>query len=289
LARKICAISLCLLPVFLFWEPLAGLTHLSLTNNRFSHIAVIPFLSIGLMYLRRRQIFTRPQFCVNAGSVLLVAGIVLGVAARWLSLPLSANNSLSVAAMAIVIVWVAGFILCFGIASFKAAAFPLLLLLLIVPLPAPVLDQTVSILQKGTAETVDVLLWITGVPFLRQGLTFTLPDVAVEIAEQCSGIRSTMALFITGLLAGHLTLPSTWQKFFFSLLAFPIAIFKNAARIVTISWLGINVNPGFFHGRLHEQGGYPFSVLALAILATILLLLRYQSGRAENYHPLRQE
>jgi exosortase/archaeosortase family protein len=51
-------------------------------------------------------------------------------------------------------------------------------------------------------------------------------------------------------------------------------MFKNAVRIVTIAWLGIHVNPNFFHGQLHRQGGLPFSLLAVALLGLLLWMLR---------------
>ena len=79
---------------------------------------------------------------------------------------------------------------------------------------------------------------------------------------------------IAGLMVMHLFLHENWKKACFTLCILPIAIFKNAVRIVAISWLGIHVNPGFFHGPLHRQGGLPFSLVALALMALLLWLLR---------------
>jgi len=146
------------------------------------------------------------------------------------------------------------------------------------PLPAVVAEHTVAALQKGSADTSYALFRLIGMPIIRDGFRFSLPGVDIEIAEQCSGIRSGLSLFITGLLAGHVFLQSTWKKAFLALCTLPIAIFKNAVRIVTISWLGVHVNPDFFHGELHRQGGLPFSLLALALLIFLLWLLRHPSS-----------
>jgi len=262
------------LSLVLFQQPLRSLASLSFHDENSSHILLIPLISACLIYLQRKWVFRAPSYCPSVGIPLLLLAAVI-----WYSLktPLSSLNNtdrLSVAASLIVLVWLAAFILCYGISSFKAAAFPLLFLLLMIPLPVVLLEHTVSILQKGSAETCYALFHLVGVPVIRHGFRFCLPGVDIEIAEQCSGIHAGLSLFIAGLLAGHLLLQDSWKKACFILCIFPIAIFKNAVRIVTIAWLGIHVNPDFFHGALHRQGGLPFSLLALALMALLLWLLR---------------
>jgi exosortase len=109
-------------------------------------------------------------------------------------------------------------------------------------------------------------------------MRFSLPGVDIEVAEQCSGIRSCTSLFIAGLRASYLLLHAAGTRILFSLLTIPIAIFKNGVRIVTLSWLGVYVDQGFLHGKLHQYGGLPVSVLALGILAPVVLALRRLEG-----------
>jgi exosortase len=170
--------------------------------------------------------------------------------------------------------WIGVFVLCYGTRSCSAATFPLLFLLLIAPIPAVVLDKIVLVLQKGSAQMTYALFKLLGVPVLWQGFKFSLPGVEIVIAEECSGIRSSVAFFITSILAGYMFLQSSWRKVCLSFFTVPIVIFKNAVRIVTISWLGVYVDQGFLHGRLHQYGGLPFSLLSLAILAPLLLVLQ---------------
>jgi len=115
---------------------------------------------------------------------------------------------------------------------------------------------------------------LLGVPVLWQHFKFLLPGVEIEIAEECSGVRSTFALFITSILTGYVFLQSNWRKASFSLFTVPVVIFKNAVRIVTITCLGVYVNPAFLHGKLHRYGGLPFSLVSLAILVPFLLVLQ---------------
>ena len=81
-----------------------------------------------------------------------------------------------------------------------------------VPIPVIVVERTVSVLQKGSAEACYALFRLVGVPFLRRGFQFSLPGVDIEVAEQCSGIHSGLSLFIAGLLAGQFLLQGVWKK-----------------------------------------------------------------------------
>jgi exosortase len=157
------------------------------------------------------------------------------------------------------------------------------------PIPEAVLDKVVFALQKGSAEMTYALFKLFGVPVFWQGFRFSLPGVEIEIAKECSGIRSSLALFITGMLAGHLFLQSGWRKVVLCLSTIPIAIFKNAVRIVTLSSLGVYVDRGFLFGRLHHQGGLLFALIALAIFAPLLFTLQKSESRSQRKHvtPLR--
>jgi exosortase len=174
----------------------------------------------------------------------------------------------------------AGFALCYGTESFSAALFPWMFLLFMVPLPVVALDKVVLVLQKGSAVMTFALFKLFGVPVLWRHFKFLLPGVEIEIAQECSGIRSSSALFITSILAGYMFLQSNWRRAVFSLFTIPVVIFKNAVRIVTISCLGVYVDPRFLHGKLHQYGGIPFSLVSLAILVPCLLALQ----RGERSH-----
>jgi exosortase len=196
--------------------------------------------------------------------------------ALWLALPkpVDPTSRLSLAALALVISWLGAFLLCYGAAAFRAAVFSLLVLLLFVPLPAPVVDRAVWALQQGSAAVSALLFRMAGMPFLRHGLTFSLPGVDIRIEEQCSGIRSSISLFLTGLLAAHFLLRETWKKACLALVVLPIVVVKNALRIAIMSWLGVYVDARFFYGNLHRYGGMLFSVVGLALMALAIAALR---------------
>ena len=129
-------------------------------------------------------------------------------------------------------------------------------------------------LTSGSAEAANGFFKLTGVPVLREGFTFHLPGMNIEVAKQCSGIRSSLSLVITCIVAGELFLQTGWKKLILVLLAIPITIIKNGLRIATLSLLGTYVDPRILSSDLHERGGIPFFILALLVMAPILFWLR---------------
>jgi exosortase len=262
------------LSAFFFEEALRALVSYSVHDQSGSHIVLIPFISIFLIYSERDRIFADTRNSFGFGAALILAAtflywlaernILLGGGRQWLSL----------ATLLVVWTWIAGFLACYGSRAFRAAIFPLFFLLLMIPLPDAVMAQTIHLMQQGTAAVTLLIFRIVGVPVLRQGFVFSVPGFTIEIAAECSGIRSSIALFITALLAAHFVLRTRWKMFLLVALTFPLAVIKNGIRVATLTLLSIYVNPGFLFGSLHRDGGFVFFFLALAMLAPVLLLLQ---------------
>lgn len=284
-ARNLWFLLIVALSLLLFRLSLSILTNLSFSDERYSHVVLIPLISVCLVYSERKRIFHASQYSPGIGMLLILPGVVLYYIAELWPFALGQNGRLSLDVLALVTVWIGGFVLCYGTRSFRAAIFPLSFLLLTIPMPPAVLDEAVLGLQKGSAGITYGLFKILGVPVFWQGFNFSLPGVEIEIAKECSGIRSTLALFITGMLASHIFLRSGWRKVVLCLATIPIAIFKNAVRIVTISSLGIYVDRDFLYGRLHHQGGLLFALIALGIFVPLLLALQNSEVRSRRRQP----
>ena len=259
--------------VIVSWKALTALVLFSLHEESSSHILLIPLISIYLLYVERKRIWkTLRTGQVRRASLLLAAALLFFVfiVARFFA---GQPSYLPLIISLLVAAWIGAFALFYGIAALRAAAFPLLFLLLMIPLPQSVLARSIYLLQSGSTDIAYFLFRVAGVPVFRQGFFLTVPGVTIEVATECSGIRSSVALFITCLLAAHLFLRTPWKQLLFVLLAFPLALIKNGIRIVTLTLLSIYVDPSFLTGSLHHKGGFVFFLLALAILAPVLLFL----------------
>ena len=257
----------------LFARPLVALVRLSLTNDDASYLILIPFLVAGLVFIERRTIFNNLSFSAG-GGIFLFLSVIIVLSVRLAGDKVAPDLRLTGNVLAVLLLWIAGFAFSFGKAAVKSAYFPLLFLFLTVPLPNFLLERVISLLQAGSAEITEVLFNLTGVPVLREGLVFHLARVNIEVARECSGIRSTIALFILALPVVHYGLHSLWRKLFFLACAFSMMILKNGIRIATLTLLAMYVDPGFLTGKLHHQGGIVFFLLGLLLLLPVLLLLQ---------------
>jgi exosortase len=143
-----------------------------------------------------------------------------------------------------------------------------------VPIPEPILSKTIYALQVGSAQATAGLFSLFGIPYLQNRLIFSLPGIAIRVAEECSGIRSTLALLIMTVLAGHMFLKSAWKQILVCLLVVPLSVAKNGLRIATLSALAIYVDPSFLQGRLHQYGGMFFFAAAFVPIAALFVALR---------------
>lgn len=279
-SRHVLFALIVLLSAGAFLFPLAAWVHLSLREDQYSHLILIPLASALLVYLERKRIFrgTRDDGQV-AGVMLALAGAAVYIAGwrNWISL--NATDHVSLMMLSLAFIWIGAFAVCYGARAFRSAAFPLLFLLLMIPFPGIVLERIIVALQQGSAAIVAAIFWLVGVPVYRDGLVFSLPGFSIEIAKQCSGIRSSMALLITALLASHFFLRAYWKKAVLVAFIVPLVVFKNALRIATLALLSLYVNRGFLTGNLHHYGGIPFSIVSISILVPVVWRLQKSESR----------
>jgi exosortase len=266
----------CALPLAMAWSSLTLLFRLVLDNDTFSQIPLIPLVTLYLIYERRKAIFSGISFSWILGAALIVPGLILLEVARMDLSRFTSTNSFSLLVFAIVLVWIGAFALFFGTRAFWSACFPLLFLLFMVPIPEPLLSKTIYFLQAGSSDMAGIFFRIARVPYLRQGFIFQLPGFAIQVAAECSGIRSTLALLITTVLASNMFLKSSWRR-----LVIPLSVFKNGLRIATICTLALRVDPGFLYGNLHHRCGFVFFLIALIPMGLLLMWLH----KGENRNP----
>ena len=159
-------------------------------------------------------------------------------------------------------------------------SFGLGLMVFMVPFPSIFLDAIVSFLQRSSADTVDLLFSVIGVPVLREGFIFKLSNFTILIAEECSGIRSFLSLVIISLVAGYWFLTSVWARAVLVAVVVPLAIVKNAFRIVGLALLANYVDPTYItDSTLHRNGGIPLFLLSLIVLFGVVWFLRRSEHR----------
>src|SRR5262249_13253855 len=147
-------------------------------------------------------------------------------------------------------------------------------LLFAIPIPDELLRRIVFWLQSGSAAIAEVFFNLSGAPVLRDGFIFRLPKISIEVAQECSGIRSSLALLILALLVAHFSFRPFWKKLVFVFAGLCMMLIKNGIRIAALTLLANYVNPNFLYGNLHHQGGVVFFLIGLALLLPVFWFLR---------------
>jgi len=261
-----------------FWQALTLLYGLSQEQEHYSHIILIPLVSLYVLYGSRAAILASREWSPVLGALL----IGLGSVGYWQSDAAAfGSDALSMTMAAFVAICWGIFLSGYGARLFQYVSFGLLFLLFMVPVPSFALSAIIQFLQRMSAEASDVIFALLGVPVFREGFSFSLTNFSVHVAEECSGIRSFLSLVITVLVAGHFFLRSLWAKLGIVAFVVPLAIVKNAFRIVGLTLLANYVDPTYItNSVLHKSGGIPLFGMALVALFVMIWLLRRVEQRA---------
>ena len=264
------------LPV-LFARPLLMLISYVAGSQLHSYVLLVPFVSAYVLYLRRDQLPKNYRTDLPFTLASLAAG--LGLLAFTYSLEFTGrapgnNGRIVLLTLSFLCCLAAGGFFFLGRDWMQAAAFPLAYLIFIVPMPDAMADALEMASKSAAAEVANVLFHLSGTPFLREGPIFQLPNITIEVAQECSGIRSSWVLFMTSILAANLFLKTPWRRFVLVAFVIPLGILRNGFRIMVIGLLCVNVGPQMIHSLIHRRGGPLFFVLSLVPFLVVLRWLR---------------
>ena len=189
-----------------FSWPLSSLFSYALHSDLHSHIVLIPFISAYLLYVHWDKLPEPRNSSIGWATFPFLCGLALVVSnfAQETFEP-------AVIALAFICFVVAGGFFFLGKDWMKAAIFPFAFLLFMVPLPDSVANSLENASKLASAECANFFLQLTNVPVLREGTIFQLPNITIEVAQECSGIRSSWVLLIASTLASYLFLKAQFQ------------------------------------------------------------------------------
>jgi len=270
--------------IALFSKVLASLAVYAAGSELQSHILLIPFISAYLIYVRRKRLPNDYESCIGWASFTVLFGLTaLGVGlAGGAAQRLSHNDYLALMVVSLLCFVLTGAFLCLGRKWVAAAAFPLAFLIFMVPIPDALANAFETASMLASTEAANALFTLSGTPNLREGTVFQLPNITIQVAQECSGIRSSWVLVITSLLAGDLFLKSAWRRMALVCFVLPLGIVRNGFRVWVIGVLCVQFGPQMIHSSIHHRGGPLFFTLSLIPLFLLLAWLRRQEATNTN-------
>jgi exosortase len=263
----------------IWWKALLSTFTLALRDDQYTHILLILPVCAALIFMDWNSPEPSTSASLGIGSSFLLAAALIIILARTETIELQPDEHLSVNMLALVLWWMGSFIFSFGTRAFRRAVFPLCFLLWIVPFPKFLLNSIIRLLQEGSVASARMLLATAGIPVAQDGTQLTIPGLTIEVARECSSIRSSLMLVVTIMILAQMLLRSTWRKTIVIALAIPLSVAKNGLRIFVLAMLATHVDRSFLTGRLHHQGGIIYFLIALAIICMLIWVARRSEER----------
>ncbi len=252
--------AIAILFILLYYPVISYLVYNWTIDENYSHGFIIPFISVYLVWERRRLLSPSSSSSNYVGIGILLFGLFLLIIGD-----MGAELFTTRVSMLFVLSGVVIFL--FGREVLKTVLFPIAYLLFMIPLPQIVFNAVAFPLQLLAARLGTVIIQFFGVPVLREGNLIYLAFNTLEVTEACSGIRSLITMLALAVILAHMSLDRFWKKSILVLSAIPIAIASNALRIagtgLLAHYVGIAAAQGFYHTF---QGWFLFVISFISIL-----------------------
>jgi len=225
------------------------------------HGFFVPVVAAYIAWKQRDELLAAPLQPNYWGLVLvLYAGLQLMVS--------QLGAELFLARIAFILSVSGSILLLGGTRAVRILAFPLCLLLFMVPIPAIIYGQITLPLQLIASNLAERALSLMGIPVLRDGNILELPSQSLSVVEACSGIRSLLSLSFLSLVYAYFFDAKVWMRWVLLILTVPIAILANAARVTLTGLIG-EYKMEWSHGIYHSISGWIVFMLALAMLVAV--------------------
>jgi exosortase len=246
-------------------------------DANYSHGFLVVPVTVYLAWERRREFLSAKIEPAMAGFIVVVCSLGLLLVGVFGAEVFTTEMSM--------IGTVAGAILfLFGWARLRVMLFPLLFLLLMVPLPAIIFNQIALPLQFTASGFAEAALRIVHIPVLREGNVIHLSNISLEVEEACSGIRSLVSLLTLGIVYGYFMDSRCWMRVVLGATTIPVAILTNGFRVAGTGAAAYHFGSEVAEGFLHAFSGWFVFVAACLLLFAIHQLLAWCVSFKHSWH-----
>lgn len=253
--------------LFSFWSLMARLGQLWLDfDGYYAHGALIPIASAYLIWRKREKLAQLPIKGSLLGLLVMIPSLyVQSIAARTHMPFLESVLLLAVLASSVVIIA--------GWRWAMALAAPILFLALGLPILDRFIDTLTFNLQVISTTVAEKMLALAGQNPLRDDATVIyLDNFTMNIAEACSGLKTTIAVTSSVLFFMMISSLRWWGNAILAVIAIPLSVIINGLRVAMIGYVGnqMGSDAGM---QFHDYSGYIALLVCFGILMQITRLL----------------
>ncbi len=250
------------------------LFHLANRDSEASHIALVPFIFVWLVWIRRERFAELDKKGFWIGIPLIVAGML----AHEIGL---LTSTVAAWHFSTVLLLYAAFCLSFGTKFFRLFLPAIVVLVFLVPIPGMLRQQISLPIQFWSATITQTILSSAGVDISQNGCLLSVNGVQVTIAEACNGMRMLFSiLLVVYTLAFSIPLSDT-KRAIIILVSPVIAMFMNVFRLVlTVAMYG--TLDEYWAELFHDANGWLIPITTLFI---VLSLVGWRESAKVNSKP----
>jgi len=244
------------------------------SGGDFSHGWVVPLVSLGIIWHRRRELMAAPKEVSRLGLAVVIGSLLL----HWLGAK-SQQTRLSLLAL-IGLLWGVPFYL-FGRDVAKILFFPCAYLIFCIPLNF--LDSLTFPLRIFVTIVATALLNGLGIAAQRSGsaiYSMAGGGFSFDVADPCSGLRSLLAMTALTAVYAYLTQRTLLKKWILFLSSIPLAIIGNIARITSVALVAEAFGEKPALGIYHDYSGYVVFSVAIGLMVALGQLLNVDYRKA---------
>ncbi|MDD5069626.1 MAG: exosortase/archaeosortase family protein [Candidatus Omnitrophica bacterium] len=213
-------------------------------DSYYSHGVLVPFITLFLVWRRRKEIFNSTVKSSPMGLVVLIFGLLLYLASQQLQINFGSYLS--------IIFVISGLVLyLLGAEFFRKLLFPIGFLLFMMPLPRVMIIGISFKMKIMAAQLSTLVVNLMGLEAVREGSTIFFGNESLIVGDPCSGLRSLISFFALGALFIQFVDAKWFKKFILVLSTFPVAVISNMVRLVLLVLAthvyGQEFALGFFH------------------------------------------
>ena len=252
-----------------YWPIILPMVRDWASDDNYSHGFLVPLIAGYLTFMRKDDLADATVRPANAGLVLFMFGIFM-LLLGWLSTEYFTMRS------SLVIIIAGGVLYLLGWEIFKILLAPLCYLLLMVPIPYIVYDAAAFPLKLLVTKVSVLSMKALGIVVLQEGNILMFPNITLEVADACSGLRSIMSLLALGTAYAFVLHCKPWDRVVLILSTLPIAVLTNCLRVIATGILAQYYGAAAAEGFFHEFAGlFVFGVAVVMFVALGSCLKRW--------------